>query len=205
MLRKLRVTSRWRNPRSSRSPVGLSVKPGAELLPGCAVPRHNWCLLSHTSPDGYFQVAESKITVSQVISVLLASPYGLAVSKTGYFQVAESQVICALQVSSLVSVVQDLELLPGGGIPGHQCAPCISIGGHRLGETGYFQVALSHVISGLLLSVRYFQVADSNAIASHVTVEMPFSRAVDGVLAGFGGIPGHVSSPIVPANQGCKA
>ena len=52
---------------------------------------------------GYFQVAESKITVSQVIVALLECPYGSVVSKSGYFQVAESQVISVLHVASLAS------------------------------------------------------------------------------------------------------
>jgi hypothetical protein len=123
---------------------------------------------------GYFQVAESKITVSQVIGALLVCPYCSSVSKLRYFQVAESQVIAVLQLVSLASSAQEIGLLPGCGIPGHQCSPLISVGCHRLGETGYFQVALSQVISGLLLSVRYFQVADSNAIASQVMAKIPF-------------------------------
>ena len=66
--------------------------------------------------------------MSQVIGALLACPYRSSVSKLRYFQVAESQVIALLQVVSLASVAQEIGLLPGCGIPGHQCSPLISIG-----------------------------------------------------------------------------
>jgi hypothetical protein len=144
---------------------------------------------------GYFQVAESKITVSQVIGALHACPYCSAVSKSRYFQVAEFQVIALLQVVSIASMSQEIGLLPGCRIPGHQCSPCVSIGCQRRCEAGYFQVAESQVMSGLLLSARYFQVADSNAIASQVMAENPFARVVSDELAGFAGVPGHVSPP----------
>ena len=115
--------------------------------------------------------------VSQVIALLLTGLCSQTVSKSRYFQVAESQVIVALQ-----------------WLQSRQWSR----------ESGYFQVAESQVISGLqssrsvvivqgnratsrlrnprssllsLLSTRYFQVADSNAIASQVMVQIPFVRA----------------------------
>ena len=140
--------------------------------------------------------------MSQVIGALLACPYRSTVSKFRYFQVAESQVISSLQVVSLASLAQGIGLLPGCGIPGHRCSPLVSIGCQRYWEVGYFQVAESQVISGLLLSARYFQVADSNAIAPQVMAEMPFLRAAIGELAGFAGIPGHVSPPEIGFEKG---
>ena len=68
--------------------------------------------LSHVMADlisgfigvGYFQVAESKITVSQVIGVLLTSVCSQTVTKGRYFQVAESQVIGVLHSSRAVVI-----------------------------------------------------------------------------------------------------
>ena len=191
-----------RNPRSSRTPAAVSPNPKAGLLPGCAVPGHGRGLPCDALTVSYFQVAESKITVSQVIDVLHAGLCGVTVSKSRYFQVAESQVIGVLQVvllavkqsgtratsrlrcprSSVVSsrcsrqsVAQEIGLLPGRRIPGHGC--------------------------GLLLSGRYFQVADPNAMASQVTAEGPFVRRAASGLAGFGGVPGHLGPPAERVRQ----
>jgi hypothetical protein len=70
----------------------------------------------------YFQVAESKIGVSQVIAVSMWLAR---------------------------SFMRGIELLPGCGIPGHQWPPGGLWRINQLGLASYFQVALSQVISGL--------------------------------------------------------
>jgi hypothetical protein len=123
---------------------------------------------------------------------------------------------------SVLSDGFEIGLLPGGGIPGHWCSPggFAYVSGHGNRVTSRWRNPRSSQVScrlgwwsssrnvGLLpgcgipghrcsplLSVRYFQVADSNAIASQVMAEIPFLRLADGVLAGFAGVPGHVSPP----------
>ena len=71
----------------------------------------------------------------------------LTVSKCRYFQVAESQVMSVLLLSWSSVIVSGIGLLPGCGIPGHVSAPVVFVLDHRLGKSGYFQVAESQVMA----------------------------------------------------------
>ena len=185
-------TSRLRCPRSCSDPSASRIGGLQRLLPGRGIPGHGWLLALLLV--GYFQVAESKIVVSQVIAV---------------------------SMRLLTSFRLGIGLLPGRGIPGHRWSPG---GVRRISQSGfssYFQVALSQVmcVLHLVASCRsgrgtrvtsrlrnprsfrmsfqvvgsYFQVAESKVAVSQV-IGGPFqigSELLPG--SGFEGdaVPGH--------------
>ena len=138
-----------------------------QSLPGCGIPGH---LLAPCRDVNYFQVAESNVALSQVISVaprlrlhhqevfgllpgcgIPGHQWLLSTFAVNYFQVAESKIVVSQVIAVSVCLVEpfmsESGLLPGCAVPSHRWSPVeLRRRINQLWFSSYFQVALSQVI-----------------------------------------------------------